>query len=85
MVLCAVPSSLPSGEYPDDWYQGLVGFSDDIWKIDTATGSVSELFSLKNYTTESIDAVRLFTDPTEAFLFFINKRDGALWALKLAK
>ena len=84
-VLCAVPSSLPSGEYPDDWYQGLVGFSDDIWKIDTATGSVSELFALKNYTPESVDAVRLFTDPTEAFLFFINKRDGALWALKLAK
>ncbi|MEK7515359.1 MAG: hypothetical protein AAB555_00285, partial [Patescibacteria group bacterium] len=34
-VYCGIPVSPPPNlNYPDDWYQGAVSFSDRIWKID---------------------------------------------------
>ena len=33
-IYCGVPTNPPAGfNYPDDWYQGAVSFSDRIWKI----------------------------------------------------
>ena len=33
-VYCSAPPTLPQGNYPDDWYKGLVSFNDFLWKID---------------------------------------------------
>src|SRR3989344_584835 len=39
IIFCAAPRQLPAAAYPDAWYQGLISFSDDIWKIDTVSGN----------------------------------------------
>ncbi len=82
---CAIPELWPNGTYPDDWYQGSVSFSDNIWQINI----VGSIFSLTQITTsadlggESIDAVNLVLDQNEHHLGLINKKDGTLWSIKL--
>ena len=83
LVYCGVPTNIPSGEYPDVWYQGVVSFSDTLWMIDTETGITTILAKPQDLTGEEIDATQLVLDPNESFLFFINKKDSTPWSLKL--
>ncbi|MCR4311269.1 MAG: hypothetical protein NUV54_01740 [Candidatus Taylorbacteria bacterium] len=80
---CSVPIYLPSSIYPDGWYQGVVSFSDDIWKIDTRTGTGELVASLKKLGGQDIDGTNLFLDPQETHLFFTNKRNFHVWSLRL--
>lgn len=83
VLYCSVPSYLPAGNYPDDWYKGVVSFSDDIWKIDSATGAGKLLARLKQNAGQDIDGTNLFTSPKEDYLFFTDKKDFHLWSLRL--
>lgn len=76
---CAVPKTIPSGVYPDDWYKGNVSFNDDIWKIDLETGFSSLLVSPTKEVGQEIDAVNLNLSSTDNYLTFINKKDLTLW------
>lgn len=80
---CGVPQSIQTKELPDLWYMGLTSFSDQIWKIDTTTGSATLIAIPKEYTREEIDAVQLSLSRNEDYLIFVNKKDGSLWALEL--
>lgn len=80
---CAIPSSTPSGIYPDSWYQGSVSFSDTFWRVDTETGT-SEVLVDPAALGAAIDGIKLFTSPDETYLFFTNKKDMSLWALDLS-
>ena len=82
-VYCAVPTEIPDGFYPDDWYKGNVSFVDQIWHLDVTTGEVHLLANLLNLSNTLIDATNLTLDPKENFLYFINKRDLSLWSLDL--
>ncbi len=82
-IYCAVPNPLPSGEYPDSWYQGITSFEDNIWKIDAATGKAISIFVPKSMTVKPLDMTNLTLSPSEDFLFFINKRDSSLWGFDL--
>ncbi len=82
-IFCSVPSYLPTGNYPDDWYKGQVSFSDDIWKINSKTGAGELLARLKNSTAKNIDGINLFMSPKEDYLFFTNKNDFHVWSLRL--
>ncbi|MEK7139800.1 MAG: hypothetical protein AAB805_00585 [Patescibacteria group bacterium] len=75
---CAVPSSVPSGTYPDSWYQGAVSFSDDIWEMDAKTGRAYYIAR-----ADGIDATYLTLSSDERLLFFTNKNDASLWVLNL--
>jgi hypothetical protein len=81
---CAVPDNLPNASYPDDWYKGVISFSDSIWRIDLATGESKYLANLSQMSGQSIDATRLALDSREDYLTFINKRDLTLWGLQIA-
>ena len=83
-AFCGVPSSPPSSyAYPDDWYQGAVGFSDRIWKIDI-TGRFAELvLDFSKETKGSLDAVNLAVDAHAQVLVFRNKNDSSLWSYQL--
>lgn len=76
---CAVPKTIPSGVYPDDWYKGNVSFNDDIWKINLKTGFSSFLVSPEKEVGQEIDAVNLGLSSTDNYLTFINKKDLTLW------
>ena len=82
-LYCAVPTYLPSANYPDDWYKGQISFSDEIWRIDSRTGSGELLEKLKDYAGKDIDGTDLFMSPKEDYLFFTNKNDFRLWSLRL--
>jgi hypothetical protein len=82
-IYCAVPNPFPNGEYPDSWYQGIISFSDDIWKVDAVTGKTVSIFSPRSLTLKLLDMTNLTLSPSEDFLFFINKRNSSLWAFDL--
>ncbi len=80
---CAIPVNPPGGLYPDNWYQGLVSFSDVLARIDVKNGSITILVDPKEFAGEEIDAVNLTLSKNEDYLLFINKKDGAPWALEM--
>lgn len=80
-IYCAIPKNIPSGEYPDSWYQGLVSFDDKFVKINTTNSEITSLYD--GQAKEPLDATGLFFDSKEENLFFINKIDSKLWSLNL--
>lgn len=82
-VYCAVPFFLPSANYPDDWYSGVVGFSDVIWEINTETGVGDVLVYPERELGISIDAINLATSQSGDFLYFKDKTSGILWQYAL--
>ena len=85
IIYCAVPESIPSGSYPDDWYQGIVSFRDEIWKIDTSTGATTFIMNLGDQSRIDFDAVNLTLNAKENFLLLINKNDLTLWEVQLSQ
>lgn len=78
ILFCGVPLPFPGGIYPDDWYKGKISFTDVILKINTQNGSASSIL-----IPEAVDIVEPFLSEDEALLFFVNKKDGSLWRVKL--
>ena len=75
---CAVPRALPQATYPDAWWQGVVSFSDDLWRVNAATGEADQIFSGRDF-----DIINLFLSEAEDRLFFLDKKDSTLWTLRL--
>lgn len=83
ILLCAVPQSIPSALYPDDWYKGKVSFSDSIWRINLDTGETNLISNLSEEGGQAIDAVNLRLSSDGKYITFINKIDLTLWGLDL--
>lgn len=83
-IYCGIPMNPPSGfNYPDDWYQGAVAFSDRIWKIQVAGRYAQLVLDFSAETKGTLDAQALAIDPANAVLVFVNKNDGSLWSYQL--
>lgn len=82
-LYCAVPKDIPLGDYPDIWYQGLVRFADNIWKLNTETGETTLVADLTKEANTDIDVLHLTLDKEENYLFFTNKTDLTLWSLNI--
>ncbi len=83
LLYCAVPQDIAYGDYPDAWYQGLISFTDDIWKINTKTGETRLLAKLNQLNDGPIDVIQPTLNLNEDYLVFNNKKDLSLWGLKL--
>lgn len=84
VLYCGVPQNPTIGlNYPDDWYQGAVAFSDRIWKIQVAGRYAQLVLDFPTETKDSLDAEALAVDPASTVLVFVNKNDGSLWSYKL--
>lgn len=81
-VYCAVPQSIPTGEYPDIWYQGTVSFNDSFWKLDVET-NIFELVYDSASSGNGFDGINLKLSSNEKYLLFTNKVDNQLWAITL--
>jgi len=83
-VYCGVPMS-PSAtfNYPDDWYQGAVHFSDRIWKVDTAGRYAQLVLDFTAETNVSLDVESPAIDTLMTTLVFVNKNDGSLWSYSI--
>ncbi|MEK7574809.1 MAG: hypothetical protein AAB511_01100 [Patescibacteria group bacterium] len=82
-IYCSVPTYIPDGTYPDIWYRGQVLFSDEIWKIDSTTGTGELLANIKKSANKDVDGINLFLSPNEDYLFFTSKSDFHVWSLRL--
>lgn len=81
VLYCAVPTFLPaSTSYPDDWYQGVVHFQDQIWRVNVNTGVAVMVSDLDS---KNIDVVNPILDSKENFLIFRNQNDDTPWSLDL--
>lgn len=80
VIYCGVDPQPRPALYPDDWLSGALSFSDQLWKINTATLEKT----LLNIPSERfIDAIHLRVSPDDRFLYFIDKKDNSLWSYKL--
>lgn len=81
-LVCAVPRTLPQKTegLPDDWLQGRVTFSDDIYIIDPITGSSEPVYRFKE-EDGVFDITSLSFPSTHDFFSFTKKQDGTLWLL----
>jgi hypothetical protein len=82
-LYCGIPKFVPTGEYPDVWYQGIVLFSDNIATVDLTTLNTTNLINPEIAVNEEIDAIDLQLSPDEQYLIFTNKKDLSLWGLRL--
>lgn len=82
-IYCAIPTTITPGQYPDIWYQGIVSFSDAIWKIDTVLGLSKIITTPEQDNGIAFDGINLFLDVNEVSLFMTNKKDATLWQLPL--
>ncbi len=85
IIYCAVPNNPKRGSYPDQWYQGLISFSDDIWAINTKTYTTERILSPRDTIREEFDIIKLQIDKNDEFISFTNKKDLSLWSIKLPK
>ena len=85
IAYCAVPEQIPQGLYPDQWYQGVISFSDSVWKIDTKTGVVEKVFTPKIFNGHEMDITNLALSSDDTYLVFINKKSSTPWVFNLVK
>src|SRR3989344_3126395 len=78
IAYCAAPREKLTGGQPDLWYKGLVTFTDNIYRVDTDSDTVTLLYSP---TIEGPDVSQIIVSEDSSFLFFINRKDSSLWAL----
>lgn len=79
VAYCAAPRVLPPALYPDQWYQGLVSFADDIWRIDTKTGEATRVF------TGAFDVTSPVLASDDSYIIFVNKSTGTPWVYRLTE
>ncbi|MFA6502845.1 MAG: hypothetical protein WCT45_01135 [Candidatus Paceibacterota bacterium] len=83
-IYCGVPVTVdPSSAYPDDWYQGVVHFSDRIWKIHVVGRYAQLVLDFSQADKGDLDAESLAVNPAQTVLVFTNKNDGSLWSFSL--
>lgn len=83
-IYCGIPvGPSPSFNYPDDWYQGAVSFSDRIWKIQVSGRYAQFVLDFSKESGTTLDAEALAVDPLNTVLTFVNKNDGSLWSYQL--
>lgn len=82
-LFCAIPQTLSENAvWPDDYYKGMTTTADNFLKIDLEASQSSSIFS-PNANDKTYDATGLFLSPKEDYLFFINKKDGLVYSIKL--
>lgn len=81
-IFCGVPRGV-SGALPDEWYQGVISFSDRIWRIDMDGRVATLLIDPATSGEATIDMTGLKTDGRNDILTFRNRIDGSLWAYDL--
>ncbi len=78
-LYCTTPSDLSKGIFPDDWYKGVVSYSDILWSVRVTEGSATVLSNLLSESGREIDISKIGTNSTGTYIYFINKNDNTLW------
>lgn len=85
LAYCAVPQTLPSATYPDQWYQGSVTFSDSLWEIDTTTFNTRKIMIPSSFNAPQLDMTNPTLSSDDKYLMFINKISGTPWVYDITE
>lgn len=85
VIYCAVPQEIVPTLYPDRWYQGLVSFSDSVWKIDTRDARAEVVFTPGELGAPALDIVNPTLPSDDSSLLFMNKVTGTPWVYLLTE
>lgn len=78
---CAVPRLIPASTVlPDEYLSGEFNSSDQIVRVEAASGKIEVVFDEENF-----DISNLVADKNKKYLFFTNRLDGTLWSYKLGE
>ena len=81
-LFCAVPVQLSEhAVWPDDYNLGRVAISDDFYIINASSLQKTKIAG--SGTTQSFNAQNLILSPNGDYLFFLNKKDGLIYNIKL--
>ena len=83
IAYCGASMQSLFGNFPDDWYQGLFSFSDNLYKVNTSTGTTSLIADMNATYSQNLDIVNPALSANEKYFIFKNKTDGTLWSIKL--
>jgi hypothetical protein len=76
---CTIPRTLDGAlPLPDRYLAGEFASSDRIVRIDLIKNNTEEIFDENDF-----DIGDLVADAAKNYLFFVNRRDGTLWSLRL--
>lgn len=78
---CAVPRTIASPRFLDEWHQGLLFTEDSWWQVDAAAGASQALYT----SSDRPDVRDPQIDPTGRFIAFIDGRDSSLWVLRVVQ
>jgi len=81
VIYCAVPSQRPPGNYPDDWYMGRARTADNLWRIDSATGEGTLVWTNPNI---QIDVSEPKLNQAATIFVFLDLNQGELKWLELS-
>ncbi|MCD5382176.1 MAG: hypothetical protein LR017_02555 [Candidatus Pacebacteria bacterium] len=79
VAFCTVPRELHKEMYPDQWYKGLVSFSDSLWRIDITNNSFIRLANFQELSGRALDIYSIALSTSGQYLSLINKNDDTLW------
>lgn len=85
LIYCAVPGTVPSAAYPDQWYQGLVSFSDAVYEIDATKFSVRKVLTPSAFGAPALDMINLALSSNDTYLLFMNKVSGTPWVYSIVE
>ncbi len=81
-IICAVPQSFPKG-LPDSWLKGSYVFTDRIISFNANEYTTRSLLDPAQEVQTPMDIIKMLPSQDGRFLLFVNKTDGALWALDM--
>lgn len=83
LFYCGVPKIIPTGTYPDVWYQGVIAFEDEVWSMALSSGAQERVLDISEKRGSPIDLINPEVSPDEKFLIFTDKESGTLWSLQM--
>ncbi len=85
-VYCAMMSGFPSQALlPNDWQEEKFPYKDaSFWRIDTEMGDKDRIIQIEEMTAE-VDAIDLFLDKSEKYLFFTDRISGGVFRIEIDK
>lgn len=78
ILYCAVPQTLPQGNYLDAWYRGELHTADAWWEIDVSANTARILYAPGSNL--SLDVLNPIVDQ-KGSIAFVNAHDLSLWVL----
>lgn len=82
-LYCGAFTSTPHAQIPDDWYQGILSFSDSFWLIDTNKTEITFLADPKKSIQKEFDVFMPFVGSDEHYFYFTDKKDNTLWEMRI--